>query len=110
MGRLGEAYISGNENLTYKVFLQKAAKISRRKFAIIKSPNFITILIGFSQSVFSRLTKKQPKLSYTMAKNALIQQVYSSKKAVTELNMPQQPIEIGISNCYTWFKSNGKIK
>jgi hypothetical protein len=45
-----------------------------------------------------------------MAKNALIQQVYSSKKAVTELNMPQQPIEIGISNCYTWFKSNGKIK
>jgi dihydroflavonol-4-reductase len=110
MGRLGESYISGNENLTYKVFLQKAAKISRRKFEIIKSPNFITILIGFSQSVFSRITKKEPKLSYTMAKNALIQQVYSSKKAVTELNMPQRPIEDGIERCYNWFKSNGKIK
>ena len=110
MGRLGESYIAGNENLTYRDFLQKAAEISGRKFDIIKSPNLITLIIGFSQSVISRITKKAPKLSYTMARNSLIQQVYSSKKAVDELKMPQQPIEVGIDGCYKWFKQNGKIK
>jgi dihydroflavonol-4-reductase len=109
MGRLGEAYIAGNENLSYQVFLQKAAQLSGKKFNLIKSPNFVTLLLGFYQSLTSRITKTPPKLSYTMAKSALVQQVYSSKKAVEELKLPQRPIEFGIQGCYNWFKHNGKI-
>ncbi|MBL7857598.1 MAG: NAD-dependent epimerase/dehydratase family protein [Cyclobacteriaceae bacterium] len=110
MGRLGEAYIAGNENLTYGEFFTKACSVFNKKFGLMKFPHILILLVGLINSVVARLTGKHPKLSYTMARIAGVSQYFSTKKAQQELNMPQTPIEKGIEQCVEWFKSNGYLK
>jgi len=45
-----------------------------------------------------------------MAKSAIQRQYFTSEKAVQELNLPQNPIEIGMQNCMIWFMHNGMLK
>ncbi len=110
LGRLGECYIAGYENLDYKEFFKKVCDLHNKKFKLIKVPRFLVLCIGFYNSVVGHLIKKAPKLSYTMTRMASVGQYYSSKKARQELNLPQTPIEKGIELCVDWFESNGYLK
>lgn len=109
-GKLGECYIAGNENLDFKDFFKNIYGLRNRKFKLIKVPRFLVLCIGFYNSLVARLTKKVPKLSYTMTRMASVGQYYSSKKAIQELKLPQTPIEKGIELCLDWFESNGYLK
>lgn len=110
LGKLGECYIAGNENLEYKEFFKKICALRNKKFRLIKVPGFLVLCIGFYNSAVARIIKKAPKLSYTMMRIASVGQYYSSKKARQELNLPQTPIEKGIELCVDWFESIGYLK
>ena len=110
LGKLGQCYIVGNENLTFKEFFKKVCDLRNKKFKLIKVPGFLVLCIGFFNSVLARLTKKAPQLSYTMTRMGIVSQYYSNKKAVQELKLPQTPIEKGVEQCIDWFESNGYIK
>lgn len=109
-GKLGECYIVGNENLGYKEFFNKVCDLRNKKFKLIKVPSLLVLCIGLFNSLVARVTKKTPKLSYTMTRMASVGQYYSSEKARRELALPQTPIETGIELCIDWFESNGYIK
>jgi dihydroflavonol-4-reductase len=106
MGRLGEAYIAGGENLTYREFFEKVYNIVGLKFNMIKTPFPLVVIAGFFGSALSRVIGKPPKLSYGMARMSGMEQYYSSKKAIDELNMPQTPIDKAIKDCLAWMKAN----
>lgn len=108
-GRLGECYIAGGENLSYKEFCLKVYKSINKKFNMKPVSNFILLVIGFISSAIARLIRKKPKLSFGMTLLAKENQYFSSKKAITELNMPQTPIEVGINQSIEWFKANKYI-
>jgi dihydroflavonol-4-reductase len=108
-GRLGECYIAGNKNLSYKQFLEIACKVSNKEFKLKKTPSLLLIGFGFINSIWARLRKKPPVLSYTMAKIATENQYYKADKAVKELLMPQTPIETAIKESLEWFKQNGYL-
>ncbi len=110
LGRLGECYIAGNENLEFKEFFQKATEVMGRKFKLKKIPQFLVLGIGGIKSVVSRISGKAPNISYGMASMASICQFLSSEKAVEELNMPQTPIELAIEDSLSWFKENGYLE
>jgi dihydroflavonol-4-reductase len=109
-GKNGNCYIAGNENLEYKEFLLKASKIMGKDFELKKIPQPLILFVGIVNSCIARITNKKPKLSYGIAKLAIISQYFSAKRAVTELDMPQTPIEEGIKQCVNWFQNNGYIK
>jgi hypothetical protein len=44
-----------------------------------------------------------------MARVALVNQFYSSDKAISVLKMPQTKIEIAIKECSQWLKENNKL-
>lgn len=108
-GRLGQCYIAGNENLDYGMFYRKVSEVSGRKFSMIKVPSLVILLIGLFSSLVARIAGNPPKVSYTMARIATNGQYYACAKAVEELKIPQTPIEVAISDCCEWFKSNGYI-
>ena len=110
MGRLGECYIAGNENLQYNEFFKKACEIRNKTFKLIKVPNFIILIVGILNSMKASLIGKPPGLSYKAARMAAIGQYYSSSKAQIELKMPQTPIEHALDNCLNWFELNGYLK
>jgi dihydroflavonol-4-reductase len=109
MGRLGECYIVGNENLYFGEMFQKAAKVFNKPFKIKKFPGFAINLVGAINSLKAKITGKAPKLSYSMAKMASVKQFYSPDKARQELLLPSTPIEEAISDCMGWYKENGYI-
>jgi dihydroflavonol-4-reductase len=66
--------------------------------------------IGFLASVAARITRRPPKLSYSMAKLALEDQYYSPEKARKELGMPATPIKEAVNQCLTWWEENAYLE
>ncbi|MDA7836892.1 NAD-dependent epimerase/dehydratase family protein [Salibacteraceae bacterium] len=106
MGRLGEVYIAGCENMDYATFFNKVKTISGVEKKLFHFPFFLVLIGGFFSSVFARIIGKQPDLSYGMVRLMGIEQYYSSAKAVKELQMPQTPTDKAIEDCLNWFKAN----
>lgn len=106
IGRLGECYIAGGENLTYREFFSKACEVMNKPFKMKRIPDQLVLGYGFINSTLSRITQKAPVLSFGMAKIGNINQFYSSDKIRNELKMPNTPIEEGIRECLDWFRSN----
>jgi dihydroflavonol-4-reductase len=110
MGSVGNCYIAGNENLSFKEFFIKASQIMGRPFTLKKIPPPVILSTGFVLSLASRITNKKPTVSFGMAKLANEQQRFSSNRAIRELEIPQTPIEEGIRACLTWFEENNYLK
>lgn len=109
MGTTGQCYIVGNENMYFGEMFRMAAKVFEHPFKIKQIPKPLILLIGSINSIIARCTKTTPKLSYSMAKMASVQQFYSPDKARSELHLPSTPIEEAIASCINWYKENGYL-
>jgi len=109
MGREGQCYIVGNENLYFGEMFRKAAVVFGQPFRVKKFPSFAINLFGAINSIFARIFRKTPQLSYSMAKMASVRQFYSPQKARTELRLPSTPVEEAVADCINWYKANGYL-
>lgn len=110
MGTIGRYYIAGNENLTYQDFFSKVARIVDQPEPRICVPDLLVKAIGLGGSLSGEILKKEPLITFPMARISCEKQFVSSEAAVKELNMPQTNIEIAIKECYNWFVENGYLK
>lgn len=109
MGKIGECYIAGHQNLSYKSFFDKISSQQKVNIRLFSIPKFIILGYGLILSAFARIFGFTPSLSYSMAEIACLYQFYSPEKAVKELNMPQTPIEEAIAKSVHWFRENGYL-
>ncbi len=107
LGENGKYYIAGNENLSYHDFFIKVSKIVGVGEPWFSLPNWVVKSAGAIGSVYGNLTQRPPALSYPMACIGCENHYYNSSDAVTELKMSKTPIDVAISDCYQWFKSEG---
>lgn len=110
LGRIGECYILGHENLTYKEIFQKIGVVINKPAPCRALPSLLVKTLGKVNSFMGRLFKYTPTLTGELALLSCENHYYNSSKAVNELDLPQTNIEEGIRDCYNWFKSNGYIK
>lgn len=104
MGRSGEAYILGGENLTYVDAVKRiAAALEQKKLPKFIVPDFALKIFGWYGSISSLLTRKAPKLTINLAKIACDGHYFCPNKAIEELQMPQTPIEVGVKEAKEWF-------
>lgn len=109
MGREGQCYIVGNENLYFGEMFKKASQVFEQPFKLKQFPGFAINIVGAINSIVARLRGKAPQLSYSMAKMASVKQFYSPQKARIELLLPSTPIEQAIEACIGWYKENGYL-
>ena len=102
MGRIGESYILGNANLSYREIFEIMAKESGVDPPRILIPKYISASFGLIMSALSAVFRFTPQLTYRMALMSADGNYYTAKKAVDELKMPQTPIEIGVREAYEW--------
>jgi dihydroflavonol-4-reductase len=110
MGREGQCYITGNENLSYEDFFRLACEVCEIKFRLIRFPHILVLAAGLFNSALAKVKDKPPQLSFTMARMSAVDHYFSSQKAQEELALPRTPIEIGIMDCVSWFKDNGYLQ
>lgn len=109
MGRIGECYILGNENLSYKDAFEKMANAIGAKPPKRKLGRGIVVFYGSLNSFLAKVFKFQPSVTKELAIISCDKHYYSSEKAQQELKLPQTPIEVAVKECYEWFKENNYL-
>lgn len=109
-GSVGECYILGNENLSYKEIFTKISTTIGVKPPAIAIPSFFAKLYGHIGSLMGNISGKAPAVSYPLSRIASDEHYYSPAKARKELGLPQTPVETGIKESFDWLKSNGYLK
>ncbi len=105
-GRVGECYILGNQNLSYKEAFGKIASTIGVKAPSVSIPSVFAKLYGRVGSLLGSVSGKTPAISYPLSRIACDEHYFSPAKAVKELGLPQTPVETGIKECFEWLKEN----
>ncbi len=108
MGRCGERYILGGENISIKKLLTLIAKdagIEPPKYFL---PNFLIHLIGKSGDLLEQMGKKGP-LNSENAWTSTMFHWFNSDKAQKELNLHVTPAKESIHQSVSWMRENHLI-
>jgi dihydroflavonol-4-reductase len=112
LGKLGECYILGNENLSYRQFFKMVGEVSGKRVPGLPIPGFLVKAAGLSQSLLASLSGSPPTLCYHMARGSCQRVYYSSEKARKYLKLSRTPISVAVQETIEWLekhKSNGHV-
>ena len=109
MGRAGECYITGGQNLSYQEFFALITHITGTRDRTINIPRPLAVLSGFLLEQLAKVSGKAPRLTAVMARMSSDGHYYSSSKALQELALPQTAPEVAIRNAVTYFKKIGYL-
>lgn len=109
LGQIGERYILGGENLSFKEFFGIVREVAGKPERMIKMPDRLILLFGCLQEKLFQLFGRRPILDVPAAKIALDGHYFDASKAIKELNMPQTPIKKAIRDTYDWLKATGNV-
>lgn len=107
-GRLGERYILGNRNLTFKEILNILERITGIKAPKFKIPIWIALGAGYADELVSgKILGRRPRIPVAGVKTARKFRHFDCSKAIDELGLPQTPVEEALEKAVRWFKQNG---
>lgn len=109
MGRIGECYILGNHNLTFKESFDIIANSIGVKPPKRKMADFIVKSYGATNSFFAKLFGYTPSVTKELATISCECHYYSSEKAKKELELPVTPLDVAVKECFNWFKENNYL-
>ncbi|MEO6725033.1 MAG: NAD-dependent epimerase/dehydratase family protein, partial [Blastocatellia bacterium] len=109
-GRTGERYILGNRNLTLKEMLEMLAAITGKRAPRFAVPHTIPLAVAFvDEMILARYFNKKPQVSFYSVQMSRKAMYYDSSKAISELGLPQSPIEGAIEKAVYWFEANSYV-
>lgn len=108
-GRVGESYILGHENLSYREAFTLIAETVGAAPPRWPLPAVATRLYGALCDVQARLTGRPAALNSAMAAVANDGHYFTAHKARTELLLPQTPIRQAVAEAFAWFTAHGYV-
>lgn len=109
LGKNGEAYVLGHQNLKYKDAFGIIGAVIGTTPPKIYIPSWASLSYGLLNEYFCFLLKKKPTVTFAISKIGNEGFYYDCTKAVVELKMPQSPIDVAIRECYEWLKLKNHI-
>ncbi len=108
-GRLGERYILGHRNLTYREVFSLVCMVLGKPVPRFPIPGSVLRMTSLGVGVIRRLTG----LSLPVDANQVLMSmrtIYAdSSKAVRELGLPQTPLEAAVEEAHQWYLENGYL-
>ena len=106
MGRIGESYILGHENLSYEEAFSLMASIMNVPAPRWPVPAILARLYGTACDWQARFSQRPAKLNSAMVAVANDGHYFSAQKAIAELALPQTDLRQAIREAFDWFKDN----
>jgi dihydroflavonol-4-reductase len=108
-GKIGECYILGNYNLSYKEAFDLVSEVIGVAPPTFMIPSYFVRFYGYMNSFIGGMFGFNPSVSKEIAKLSCENHCYSSEKARRELNMPNTDLRVAVGECFEWFKQNGYL-
>lgn len=110
MGRPGERYILGGENLTLKQILDKMAAITGLKSPTMRVPNAVAMTFAyFDECVTGRMLGREPRATVEEVRMGKKKMFASSAKAERELGFRVLSVEDALRSAIEWFRAHGYV-
>ena len=109
MGRVGESYILGNENLSYREAFVRLALVLGVAPPRWPIPAGLATLYGQLCDLKARLTGRTSQLNVAMAAVANDGHYFTAQKARAELALPQTSINQAATEALAWFRAHGYV-
>ena len=109
LGRPGECYLLGGENLTYKDFFLQLNQIIGRKRKTVVLPRGIVHAAGTVAETWSKTICRPLPFNSANARLLTLDNYYSPEKAKREFQLQTTPIKNAIEEALAWFKKEKYI-
>ena len=110
LGRIGEKYILGNENLTLRRIFDMLEEITGLAAPRVRLPYTPILIAAYVNEAISRCTGKEPLIPLAGVQMAKKFMYFDPTKAVRELGLPQSPVAESLAKAVAWFRDNGYVK
>jgi dihydroflavonol-4-reductase len=108
LGRVGERYILGGENLTLKQILDRLAKITGLPSPATKVPHSVAMAFAFfDETITGKLRGKEPRATVEAVRMGKKKMFASSAKAERELGLRVQSVDAALLAAVEWFVGHG---
>lgn len=109
MGRVGESYILGNENLSYREAFGLMALVMNVRPPTMPVPPVLAMAIGWAGDLTHKLTGRRARLNSSMTAIANDGHYFSVTKALDELSLSQTPVRVAIAQAFDWFRQHNHL-
>lgn len=106
-GRVGERYILGDHNVTYKEFYDAVTEVGEVKPITRKLPTRVLWGMAWMMEKMAEARGVEPQLTYKSARYASRTLWFDTRKAHEELGMPRTPLRESIEKSIRWFRGHG---
>jgi dihydroflavonol-4-reductase len=108
-GRTGRNYILGNTNLSLYDIFKKLQKITGIPAPKIRLPYTPVLAAAWLNEKLSRITGREPLIPLSGVQMAAHYMYFDSNRAVSELGLPQTPVQEALESAVKWFRINGYV-
>ena len=108
LGRFGERYILGGENLTLKQILDRMAAITGLPSPSVRVPHRVAMAFAFFDENFNgRFRGREPRATVEAVRMGKKKMFASSAKAEAELGFRVLPVDHALRSAIEWFRAHG---
>ena len=109
-GRNGERYILGNRNVTLKEMFAMLSSITGLSAPRVRLPYWLVVGAGYAeQAVSAGLLRREPLIPVEGVVASKKPAWVSSQRAISELGLPQSPVERALERSAEWFTAHGYV-
>jgi dihydroflavonol-4-reductase len=108
-GRIGQKYILGNRNMTLKEILEMLALLTGRKATRLRLPHAVPLAVAAVATAVAGVTGRPPRVSLESVRMSMHRMFFDARKAVSELGLPQTPVDAALGRAVAWFREKGYV-
>ena len=110
MGRIGERYILGGENMSLDRILGEVAQLVGIRAPHVRVPHTVAYPVAVGAELVARLTGREPFITVDGVRMARKRMYFSSTKSCRELGYRHRPAREAIADAVAWFKAHGYLR
>jgi len=106
LGKNGERYILGGDNLSFNKFFSLVSENSGKKYQLLHVPKNLALLFSKLEESRAKISNHYPLISPGWVKTFCLDWNFSSDKAINEINYKITPFEKALQITLLWLSSN----
>jgi dihydroflavonol-4-reductase len=109
-GRVGERYVLGDHNVTFKEFFELVCDVGGVKAPKLPLPKSLAAAIALGFELWAdHVSHEEPRATYKSIRYAQRHAWFDPSKARRELGLPTTPLRATIERAIAWFRGAGMV-